>query len=100
MNIYFYLHNKALIIPPYNGFGDEEDSLINCTRLIPKQPKKDYFKYIDNDKIILRFLGRLNTKVLEDVDRRFLISFFLADDSIQVYEMPNRNSGKNIFLFD
>jgi hypothetical protein len=40
-------------------------------------------------------MARLNTKVIEDVDRRFLISFFLADDSIQVYEMPNRNSGKN-----
>ncbi len=62
-------------------------------RLEPKQPKKDYFKYIDNDKIILRFLARLNTKVPEDVERRFLISFFLADDSIQVYEMNNRNSG-------
>jgi len=72
--------------------------LSNCTRLIPKQPKKDYFKYIDNDKIILRFLARLNTKVLEDVDRRFLISFFLADDSIQVYEMPNRNSGKSLLI--
>ncbi len=84
-----------MVIPPYNGFGDEDDSLSNCLRLIPKQPKKDYFKYIDNDKITLRFLARLNTKVIEDVERRFLISFFLADDSIQVYEMPNRNSGKN-----
>jgi hypothetical protein len=65
---------------------------------VPKQPKKDYFKYIDNDKITLRFLSRLNTKVVEDVDRRFLISFFLADDSIQVYEMPNRNSGKFYFI--
>jgi hypothetical protein len=41
----------------------------------------------------LRYLARLNTKVLEDVDRRFLISFFLNDDSIQIYEMNNRNSG-------
>lgn len=32
------------------------------------------------------------------MDRRFLISFFLADDSIQVYEMNNRNSGKIILL--
>lgn len=65
----------------------------NCLRLEPKVKKKDYFKYIDNDKIILRFLARLNTKVPEDIDRRFLISFFMADDSIQVYEMQQRNSG-------
>ena len=98
----FYFSNLALIIPPYNGFGDEDDSLSNCMRLIPKVPKKDYFKYIDNDKITLRFLARLNTKIPEDVDRRFLISFFLADDSIQVYEMPSRNSGniKILIIFN
>ena len=82
-----------IVIPPYNGFGSEEDSLGNCLRLENKPPKKDYYKYIDNDKIILRFLAKLNTKILEDVDRRFLILFFLSDDSIQVYEMANRNSG-------
>jgi hypothetical protein len=82
-----------IVIPPYNGFGSEEDSLGNCLRLVNQPPKKDYYKYIDNDKLILRFLARLNTKELEDVDRRFLISFFLADDTIQVYEMKNRNSG-------
>ena len=82
-----------IIIPPYNGFGSEEDSLGNCLRLVNQPPKKDYYKYIDNDKLILRFLARLNTRELEDVDRRFLISFFLADDTIQVYEMKNRNSG-------
>ena len=86
--------NKGkIIIPPYNGFGSEEDSLGNCLKLINKPPKKDYYKYINNDKIILRYLAKLNTRVLEDVDRRFLISFFLSDDSIQVYEMNNRNSG-------
>ena len=84
---------SAYEYPPYNGFGDELDSLGNCNRLILKPPKKDYFKYIDNDKIILRFLAKLNNTVPEDQNRRFLISFFMADDSIQVYEMQNRNSG-------
>lgn len=80
-------------IPPYNGWGDETDSIGNCLRLIPKKPKKDYYKYIDNDSIILRFLARLNSKNPEDADRKFLISFFLSDDSIQIYEMPKKNSG-------
>lgn len=80
-------------MPPYNGFGDEEETLLNSMSLSLKRPKKDYFKYIDNDKITLRFLARLNTKVPEDIERRFLISFFLSDDSIQVYEMIQRNSG-------
>jgi hypothetical protein len=83
----------VIIIPEHNGFGDEMDSLGNCLRLQNKPPKKDYFKYIDNDKIILRFLAKLNTVIVEDMDRRFLISFFMADDTIQVYEMFSKNSG-------
>ena len=83
----------SLIIPPYNGFGSEEDSLGNCLKLDNKPPKKDYYKYLNNDKLILRFLARLNTRKPEDIDRRFLVSFFVADDTIQVYEMRNRNSG-------
>lgn len=38
----------ARVIPPYNGFGDEEDSLGYVYRLIPKAPKKDFFKWVDN----------------------------------------------------
>lgn len=29
----------------------------------------------------------------EDVDRRFIISFFLSDDSISIYEPAQKNSG-------
>lgn len=94
-----FLNILANAIPPYNGWGDETDSIGNCLRLIPKKPKKDYYKYIDNDSIILRFLARLNSKNPEDADRKFLISFFLSDDSIQIYEMPKKNSGKNNLIF-
>lgn len=37
-----------VIIPPHNGIGDEEDSLGYIYRLIPKPPKKDFFKWVDN----------------------------------------------------
>lgn len=55
-------------IPPYNGFGDEEDSLGYVYRLIPKPPKKDFFKWVDN-QVNLRFVARFNTTKPEDVDR-------------------------------
>ena len=29
----------------------------------------------------------------EDVDRRFIISFYLADDAISIYEPAQKNSG-------
>lgn len=60
-------------IPPHNGFGDEIDSLGYVYRLIPEKPKKDFFKQVDNEGKILRFTAKFNTRVPEDVDRRFII---------------------------
>ena len=85
--------NTERQIPPHNGFGDEIDSLGYVFRLIPEKPKKDFFKAVDNEGKILRFTARLNTRVPEDVDRRFIISFFLSDDSISIYEPAQKNSG-------
>ncbi len=84
---------KALLIPPHNGFGDEVDSLGYVYKLLPEKPKRDFFKYVDNDKKVLRFTGRFNTRVPEDVDRRFIISFFLSDDTISIFEPAQKNSG-------
>jgi hypothetical protein len=80
-------------IPPHNGFGDEIDSLGYVYRLIPEKPKKDFFKAVDNEGKILRFTAKFNTRVPEDVDRRFIIQFFLSDDSISIYEPAQKNSG-------
>jgi hypothetical protein len=80
-------------IPPYNGFGNEVDTLGYIYDLVPKKPKGDFFKSVDNDKKILRYTARFNTRVPEDVDRRFIISFYLGDDSISIYEPAQKNSG-------
>lgn len=79
-------------IPPYNGFGDEDDSLSNVNRLIPKPPKKDYFKWVDN-QIQLRFNALMVTDKPEDVGRKFVITLYLNDDTVMVYEPQVRNSG-------
>ena len=84
---------KPLQIPPHNGFGDEIDSLGYVYKLLPEKPKKDFFKYVDNDKKILRFTARFNTRTPEDVDRRFIVSFYLSDDSISIFEPAQKNSG-------
>lgn len=73
-------------VPPHNGFGDEIDSLGYVYDLIPKKPKIDFFKYVDNDKKILRYTARFNTKVPEDVDRKFIISFYLSNDTVSIFE--------------
>jgi hypothetical protein len=80
-------------IPPYNGFGNEVDTLGYIYDLIPKKPKGDFFKSVDNDKKILRYTARFNTRVPEDIERRFIISFYLSDDSISIFEPAVKNSG-------
>jgi EF-hand domain-containing protein 1 len=69
------------------------DSLGFVFRLLPEKPKRDLFKYVDNDKTVLRYIARFNTLVPEDIDRKFIISFFLADDSISIFEPAQKNSG-------
>lgn len=54
---------------------------------------KDYFKYVDNDKMILRYTAKLNTTVPEDFDRRFIIQIYLSDDTLSIYEPAQKNSG-------
>jgi len=85
-------------IPPWNGFGSDEDSLQSCLALMPKAPKKDVFKLMENDKKLMRFKARFvpggKKKVHEtDMDRVFVISFFLSDDTVSIFEPPVRNSG-------
>ena len=83
----------SMEIPPYTGFGSEEDSLGSFYSLVPKAPKANWAKYFENDKKILRFVAQLDTRAPEDRERLFIISYYLADDTMTVYEPPARNAG-------
>jgi len=81
-------------IPPYNGFGSEEDSLRSCTAHInPPPPKKDLAKMREKQGVILRFNAHLLSDKTEDETRRFVIQYFMEDDTIAIREPPIRNSG-------
>ncbi|XP_020851710.1 EF-hand domain-containing family member C2 [Phascolarctos cinereus] len=84
--------------PPYHGYGSEEDSLCSCLGLMPKPPQKDFKKFMEKDSFglvshVLRFLAKLDTEDCVDKDRRFIISYYLSDDTLSVYEPRMRNSG-------
>uniref|UniRef100_A0A8B9G0T5 EF-hand domain containing 1 n=1 Tax=Amazona collaria TaxID=241587 RepID=A0A8B9G0T5_9PSIT len=81
------------IIPPYNGFGILEDTLQNCFSLFPKPPRKDVIKMLENDNKVLRYQVALESPNPEDRKRRFILSYFLSNDMISIYEPPVRNSG-------
>lgn len=86
------VHSK-LTHPPHNGFGSEEDSLASCLRLTPRPPRRDIKKLlVDADKV-MRFEARMVNDRLEDDNRRFIVAIYLADNSVCVWELKQRNSG-------
>lgn len=80
-------------LPPYNGWGDEEDSKGYCYSLHPKAPRKDIVKFITKDGMLLRFAAKLKNPQPQDANRKFVIVYYLSDDTVAVFELPERNSG-------
>lgn len=87
------IERPQVVIPPHVAPGAEEDSLGSFLYLIPKVPKKNFRRMMENDRKILRFLARLDSTSPEDNGRVFVIKYFLADDTIAVFEPPQKNSG-------
>lgn len=80
-------------VPPYTGYGTPEDSLGSVYSLQPKPPKKDMTKLFTNDQYVLRYEARMISENRDENDRKFIISFFCGDDTIQVYQNADKNSG-------
>ena len=59
---------------------------------MPKPPRKDFFKWVDQ-QISLRFNAIFASPKPEDSNRQFIVTYFLNDDSLQIYEPPLKNSG-------
>lgn len=51
---------------------------------------RKFFKY---DRLILRFGAKMVSKIKENSQRVFIISYYLSDNTIQIYELAERNSG-------
>jgi Ca2+-binding EF-hand superfamily protein len=84
---------RAPTPPPMLGIGSEEDTRASLKSLVPKPPQRDFRKYIENDGKVLRFAARLVSTRPVDAQRAFVVSYFLADDTVQVFECAQRNSG-------
>lgn len=53
---------------------------------------KDFFKWVDQ-QVCLRFTAIFSTPKPEDSNRKFIITYYLNDDSLQIYEPPSKNNG-------
>ncbi|KAI4467069.1 ef-hand domain c-terminal containing protein [Holotrichia oblita] len=85
-------------LPPWNGFGTHEDSAQNCITVELKAPHRDFKKFLKFDRVgmdshILRHEARMVSRIPENCSRVFVISYYLSDDTISVYEIAKRNSG-------
>jgi len=85
-------------LPPYNGFGTYEDSSLNCLHIAPTSANKSYKQFYEKDKYgydsrILRFHGKYLSKNSDDASRKFIISYYLSDDTISVFEESVANGG-------
>jgi hypothetical protein len=83
----------TVTIPPPSLIGGDEDTIRNVLSLHPKPAPKDEMKLIERMHDVLRFKTRLVTKNAVDATREFIITFYLSDDTVQMYEPPQRNSG-------
>ena len=82
-------------IPSHNGFGSEEDSLLSVFYLNPAGKVHEYYTdKFKRDKHILRFSAKLISPVPSDEERKFIVSYYVKDESIQIYEIADRNSGR------
>lgn len=89
-------------LPPHNGFGDPEETAKNCQRLVPL-PSKHIQRYhhgiLDVDRIVLRFAAKLVQQAGRvplskvDVERTLVVSYYMADGTLSMYEPVVPNSG-------
>lgn len=81
-------------IPPYNGYGTLEDSLGSVYSLQPVYPKIDMKKMFKQDMHTLRFEASLVSTEPDDETRKFMITFYCGNDTVQIYEICDKNSGR------
>jgi hypothetical protein len=81
------------------SIGNDEEALMAAKSLVLKPPKKDMKKFVLNDGKLLRYVCKLTDtpeaplKSRYDAEREFVVTYYLVDDTILIFEPPQRNSG-------
>jgi hypothetical protein len=79
-------------VPPHNPlFGSDEDSKASCVGGLV--PKKKIRSFADLNATKLNFKAVFASPSKEDCVREFDITYFVADDSIMIFEPAAQNSG-------
>eukprot|EP00961_Rhodomonas_salina_P081612 1097428-Rhodomonas_salina.1 len=80
-------------VPKYLGWGTPEDSMQTVINPIAPKPKSsDFVKALANGGKVMRFRAKLISSPEDNEGREFVVSFFLANDQISIFEKPTRNT--------
>ena len=86
--------SPARRIPKSVGYGSQDDSLGSVFNLQPKVPRQNILRKKEWSQKAMRFKAKLlNTGEENDKDREFVLSVYLADDTIMIFETNRANSG-------
>jgi hypothetical protein len=83
----------GVVVPPPTGFGTDEDSLGSFLGLVPKVPKRDARTLHVYDGVLLRFSAKFSRPAEVDASRTFILTYYLSDASLQLFEAFERNAG-------
>lgn len=76
------------------GISTEEETLETWKKLRPRPLKRDEQKLVTYEGKILKYKAVFaKPKYVPDKSREFIICYYLADDSIRVFEVPQLNTG-------
>lgn len=88
-------------LPPYNGWGSIEDSESSCHSIVElKPPKCSKKNFLQQNNVKLRFKAHMLAKIGDDTDREFVLTFYLDDDTISVYEIRNKHSRSSVIILN
>ncbi|CAK8999685.1 EF-hand domain-containing family member C2 [Durusdinium trenchii] len=80
-------------VPPYNGYGTEQDSLGSFYHLVPKPPRQNFERIKQFGNQCFHIRCELVTDIPQELGRTFDLSFHLADQTLALFEPVKRNSG-------
>jgi len=84
-------------VPPHVGalaIGDEEETRRNANKLVPTfSLKYDVEKGYKQAGKVLRYRAKLVTSSPAESARRFVLSYYLEDDTASIFEVADSNSG-------
>ncbi|CAL5996359.1 Flagella_associated protein [Hexamita inflata] len=80
-----------------HGIGSEEDTIGSCLSVHPVPPKKNVINWMKFGDLCIKFLAKFvpykgKDVHVTDVDRKFIMTYYFADQSVSIFEVQSGSS--------